>query len=135
MAEPQIFHQRLIVKAEHLDELNHVNNVQYLQWVQDVAKGHWEKAAKEEWLENFVWVVLNHFIEYKKPAYLGDKLLIQTHINEFQGPKSNRFVRITNEETQELLVQASTWWCMLHADSLRPARITSDMIDYYEKNQ
>ncbi|MFY0594405.1 acyl-CoA thioesterase [Roseivirga sp.] len=132
MAEPQIFEQRLVVLQEHLDDLNHVNNVQYLQWVQDIAKGHWEKAAKKEWLVDFVWVVLNHFIEYKKPALLGDKLLIQTHVNEFKGPKSNRFVRITNEDTNELVVQASTWWCMLDAKSFRPARITASMLDHYE---
>ena len=27
----------LQVKKEHLDELHHVNNVQYLQWVQEIA--------------------------------------------------------------------------------------------------
>ena len=30
-----------IVSKQHLDDLNHVNNVQYLYWAQEVAKAHW----------------------------------------------------------------------------------------------
>lgn len=30
------------VLPEHLDTLNHVNNVQYLYWVQEAAQAHWE---------------------------------------------------------------------------------------------
>ena len=32
-----------IVNKEHLDDLNHVNNVQYLYWAQEIAKTHWDK--------------------------------------------------------------------------------------------
>ena len=31
------------VIKEHLDDLNHVNNVQYLYWAQEIAKAHWQK--------------------------------------------------------------------------------------------
>ena len=34
------FEQTLTVTSDHLDELKHVNNVQYLQWVQDIAGAH-----------------------------------------------------------------------------------------------
>ena len=132
MPEPQVFQQKLTVTASHLDEMNHVNNVQYLQWIQDVAKGHWEQAAAPIWLERYAWVVLNHFIEYKKPACLGNQLLIQTHVDSFTGPKSNRLVRITNEETQELIVQSSTWWCMIDRKTNRPVRVTQEMLTSFE---
>ena len=36
------FEQKIRVTAAHLDELQHVNNVQYLQWVQDIAGAHWQ---------------------------------------------------------------------------------------------
>lgn len=33
----------LVVELKHLDDLQHVNNLQYLYWAQEVAKTHWNK--------------------------------------------------------------------------------------------
>lgn len=131
MENPNIFQERITVAADHLDELDHVNNVQYLQWIQDVAKHHWDLKADEAWLVKYAWVAINHFIEYKKPAFLGDNLLIQTHVNQFEGVKSNRLVRITNESTGELIVQSSTSWCMIDRANSKPARILKEMVDAF----
>jgi acyl-CoA thioester hydrolase len=30
---------------QHIDELGHVNNAVWLQWVQDIAVAHWEAVA------------------------------------------------------------------------------------------
>ena len=35
-----IFDLALTVSAEHIDQLGHVNNVVYVQWMQDVASKH-----------------------------------------------------------------------------------------------
>lgn len=132
MSNPQIFEQNISVTRAHLDELNHVNNVQYLQWIQDVAKEHWLEAAQAEWLEKYAWVALNHFIEYKKPAFLGDELLVQTHVHEFTGAKSKRLVRITNKKTGDLVVQSSTWWCMIDRETNKPMRLPAEMLKSFE---
>ena len=128
---PQHYEMTLVVQPDDLDAMNHVNNVRYLQWVQDVAEAHWEKVGKPEMLEKYAWVVLNHFIEYKKPAVLGDELLIQTHVHENSGPKSQRLVRIYRAKDDVLLAQASTWWCLLDAKSMRPTRVTQELIDTF----
>ena len=105
------------VIAEHIDGLNHVNNVQYLYWVQEIAKAHWNKlTAPLEEMEG-VWVVRNHFIEYKRPAFLGDHLLIETHVKAMRGPLSERFVSIRNAKTNALLVQCTTSWCYIELES------------------
>jgi len=127
MSEAKIFEMELVVQPQHLDEMNHVNNVQYLQWVQDVAKAHWQSAAMTHWLEEYAWVALNHFIEYKKPAFLNDQLILKTHVHEFTGVKSVRLVRIFKKETDELLVQAKTEWCMVRRDNLRPVRVPTEI--------
>lgn len=128
MDKPNIFSETLVVDKSHLDELNHVNNIQYLQWVQDIAKHHWEAMADKDWLEKYAWVALSHFIEYKKPAFLGDELLIQTHVHEFEGVKSIRLVRISNQETGDLIVQSSTTWCMIDRSKNKPVRVLDTMI-------
>lgn len=127
----QVFEMTLEVQLGDLDAMNHVNNVRYLQWVQDVAEAHWRKVAKPEWLEQYAWVVINHFIEYKKPALLGNRLIIKTHVNDNSGPKSQRLVRIFHAETEALLVQASTWWCLLDAKSQRPIRVTQELVEAF----
>ena len=59
------FTQKIIVTKSHLDELDHVNNVQYLYWAQEIAKSHWHYLIKNI-NENFgVWVVRHHDISYK----------------------------------------------------------------------
>lgn len=131
---PQVFEMTLTVKQEDLDAMNHVNNVRYLQWVQDVAEAHWKTVAKAEWKEAYAWVVINHFIEYKKPALLGQQLVIKTHINENSGPKSQRLVRIFNADTNELICQASTWWCLLDSKTHRPRRIGNELIKAFSED-
>ncbi|NVJ48524.1 MAG: acyl-CoA thioesterase [Cytophagia bacterium] len=127
MKEAKVFEMEIVVQQEHLDEMNHVNNVQYLQWVQDVAKAHWENAAISHWLAEYAWVALSHHIEYKKPAFLGEELVLKTHVHEFTGVKSVRLVRIFRKETNELLVQAKTEWCMIRKDNLRPVRVPEEI--------
>ncbi|MBO3696937.1 thioesterase family protein [Roseivirga sp. E12] len=131
MEKPNIFSKTLVVNQGHLDELNHVNNVQYLQWIQDVAKQHWEVCAEQQWVDKYAWVALSHFIEYKKPAFLNDTLLIQTHVHEFDGVKSNRLVRISNQASGDLIVQSSTSWCMLDREKNRPTRVLEAMVEAF----
>ena len=134
MAEqnPPFFEMQLTVSADDLDEMEHVNNVRYLQWVQDVAAAHWRKIAPAAWLDQYAWVVINHFIEYKKPALLGDPLKVMTHVHDNSGVKSQRLVRIIHAETDELLAQASTWWCLLDAKTKRPKRVPQEIIDVFQ---
>ena len=128
---PQIYKMSLVVQPDDLDAMNHVNNVRYLQWVQDVAEAHWEEVGTPEMLEKYAWVVINHFIEYKKPAVLGDEIILSTHVHENSGPKSNRLVRIHRASDNQLLCQASTWWCLLDKTTMRPTRVTQELIDAF----
>ena len=124
---PIIYESQFTVKSHDLDAMNHVNNVRYLQWVQDVSVAHWNNVATDEWRQKYAWVALNHFIEYKKPAFQGDKLQIVTHVASNQGVKCNRLVRILNAETTELIAQSSSWWCMIDPNTMKPLRITEDI--------
>ena len=87
------FKQELTVTPNHLDELQHVNNVQYLQWVQDIAGAHWKYLIENQTEEFGLWVVRSHHIEYKKQAKLGDTLRVVTHVELTEGFLSERRVR------------------------------------------
>ena len=131
MVEAKTYSTYVNVQSSDLDENEHVNNVRYLNWVQDIAKAHWTKEAKAEWLDKYVWVALNHFIEYKKPAFLDDELLIETYIDSFDGVKSNRLVKIYRKGSKELLCQCRTVWVMLDKITNRPMRCPEAMVNAF----
>ena len=125
-------HQRKVTE-EDLDDLHHVNNVRYVQWIQDIAKEHWEVRASNELKNKFIWVVIRHEIDYKKQAFLEDDILIETYVGETTFVTSERFVNIKNAKTGEILVAAKSMWCLLNADSKRPTKITEELRTVFHK--
>lgn len=125
---PEIFEKTIIVKASDLDELKHVNNVQYVQWIQDIAKEHWEKRASEETLNTYFWVVIRHEIDYKQQAFLDEELLIQTFVGEYTHVTSQRLVNIVNKKTKKLLVKAKSTWCLMDYKTKKPVKISEEMV-------
>lgn len=117
--------QRKVVKQE-IDELNHVNNVVYLQWVQDVAKLHWLKLTKETPQDDCIWVVVRHEIDYLSSAILNDVVTLKTWVGETKGVKSIRYVEILKDT--KVLAKARTTWCLLATKTMRPKRITENIL-------
>ncbi len=132
-ANPEIFEQRLKVENSHLDEQNHVNNVQYVQWVQDVAKAHWESRAPQEFQEKYFWIVVRHEIDYKHQAFLNEEILLQTYVSETSHVKSLRHVIIKNAKTEKVLVEAKTTWALIDKESQKPSKIAEDLIKIFEQ--
>jgi len=127
----KIYEQILQVKPDDLDELNHVNNVRYIQWVNDIAKAHWSKLATQDMQQNYFWVLINHHITYKSQAVLNDNILLKTFVKSSEGVMSTRIVEIYNNDTQKLLVTSETKWCFMDAKTKKPARITSEIINLF----
>jgi len=115
------------VQASEIDELNHVNNVVYLEWVQDIANKHWTELTKDNPQNNYVWMVIRHEIDYKNQAVLGDEITIKTWVGKTVGVKSIRHVEIFKQNI--LLTKAQTTFCMLNAKSHKPTRITESVLN------
>ena len=114
------------VDENALDALNHVNNVVYLQWVNDISEKHWNLLAGQEIKEKYFWVVLRHELDYKNQAFLGDEITVSTWVGESSGVKSIRNVHISKGET--ILLKARSTWCLLEVKTLRPTRIKEDIL-------
>ena len=119
------------VSKEDLDELQHVNNVRYVQWIQDVAKAHWMQLAPEDILANYFWVVTNHNIDYKASAVMEDVISITTYVKESEGVISTRVVEMYNSETDKLIVRSETKWCLMDKKTGRPTRIPQHIKDIF----
>ena len=119
------------VAVTHLDEHLHVNNVTYVQWVQDIAKKHWETRASKSIMERYFWVLTSHLIEYKKEAFLNDLIEVKTYVSKYEGAVSVRIVEIFNKKTNALLASSETKWCLIDMKTKRPTRITPEISELF----
>ncbi|MEK9603528.1 MAG: thioesterase family protein [Flavobacteriaceae bacterium] len=113
-----------IVTKKHLDDLNHVNNVQYLFWAQEIAKAHWEKIKENLSETPAVWMVRKHEVNYRLGAFLGDSVRIETYVKEIRGPLSIRVVNFFNDKTNQLLVSCETQWCWVELKNRKPLKVS-----------
>ncbi|MEM9001768.1 MAG: thioesterase family protein [Bacteroidota bacterium] len=117
------FESTITVGKDDLDELDHVNNVTYVKWIQEVSREHWHSVTDTAISEVMVWVVREHHITYVSPARIDEILTAVTYIQKTKGPISTRIVEIRNNKTNKLVVTSSTDWCLLDAKTFRPKRV------------
>lgn len=126
-----IFEYQITVTKDDIDELNHVNNVRYVEWVNEVAKLHWLQNTSKKINNSFYWVLLNHNIAYKSSAFLNDNITLKTFVLKSEGVKSIRIVEIYNSKTNKLLVKSETLWCLIESKTNRPTRITDEIVNLF----
>ena len=126
------YEMTLTVQPEDIDEQGHVNNIRYLQWVQDISRAHWCGEQQKNLSREYAWVARSHYIEYKRPAYLGDRLLVVTWIEKLEGFLSHRRVEVRNADSNRLLVSALTQWCLYDLHTKRPMRIPQEILQLLE---
>ena len=70
-----IYSKTITIPESAIDENGHVNNVAYVQWMQDIAVEHYESigGTTPTQLVGATWVVREHRIEYLLPAFAGEK--------------------------------------------------------------
>jgi len=119
------------VQEQDIDTLNHVNNVVYLQWVNDISGIHWSLLSNESINSKYFWVVLRHEIDYINQAFLNDEITVYTWIGASSGVKSIRNVHIYKGD--DLLIKAKSTWCLIDAKTHRPTRIKQDIMDILKK--
>ena len=127
----QIFQKEITVAKTDLDQLNHVNNVRYVQWVQDIAEAHWLKNASQQILDSYYWVLVKHTIDYKGQAFLGDDILIKTYVESSEGVSSIRKVEMHNQSSNKPIIISETKWCLIDKKTNRPSRISSEIAEMF----
>lgn len=126
------FELSIEVTDKDLDDLNHVNNVVYLQWVQDAAAAHWNSLATPFIQQTYFWVVIRHEINYRWPALSGDSLVAITWVETLEGVRSDRVVELRRKSDGRLLADARTTWCLMSRITNKPTRIGEDIRQIFQ---
>lgn len=127
---PEIHIKRFRVESDAIDVHQHVNNQEYLRWMQDVAIEHstaqgWPMARYLE--RGSSWYVKSHFIDYLRPALLGDEIIIATWVSgmfERNSPRQTLFLRASD---RQIIARAETQWIFVSLRNGRPIAIPDDL--------
>ena len=122
------FELALTAGPEHIDELGHVNNAVWVQWIQQVAVAHWETVADPAHRDNYYWVVVRHEIDYLRAAHAGDRIVGRTWVGDApQGARFDRFVEFTGTDGKPC-VRAKTQWAIIDKALGRPIRVPPEVV-------
>ena len=112
---------------EHIDELGHVNNAVWVQWMEAIATAHWEAVALPEHRAAYAWVVTRHEIDYRGNVSAGEQVTAHTFIPD--GPIGARFDRRVDFRNAEgkVIVSARTTWAMIEIASGRIKRVPREV--------
>ena len=113
----------------HIDELGHVNNAVWVQWIQDMATSHWEAVARPQDREAFFWVVTRHEIDYRGNIDAGQSVTGETWIEgPARGATSTRRVDF-RDQAGKVIVSAATTWAMLDRATQRLVRVRAEVLE------
>ena len=124
-----IFQFDIPVTAEVVDRNGHVNNVAYIQWLQDAAVRHARASGCMDTTTavGAIWVVRTHHIEYLAPAFAGDTLTMLTWVVNFQKVRSLRKYKLIRTADETVVARAETDWVFVNAKTGRPQTIPDEV--------
>ena len=120
-----IYKHDVKVTADMVDENGHVNNVVYIQWMQDSAIHHARASGCTQASLSLgaTWVVRTHHVEYLRPAFEGDTITVLTWVANFQKVRSLRKYKLIRAGDKTIVAQAETDWVFVDAKTGRPRMI------------
>jgi len=131
---PAIYQHRLLVPNDAIDGQGHVNNVEYVRWMQDAAVAHSDAqgwTAERYRQLGAGWVVRTHKIEYLQAAFAGDEVHIYTWVSNFRKIRSLRKYKFVRAADGTTLAVAETDWAFIAHDRRVPRRIPPEVAEAF----
>lgn len=126
-----IFKRTFRVRHYECDAYGHVNNANYLRYMQEAAM---DASAAVGWDERrylaigHVWLIRETEIEYLIPLKYGDSVEVSTWVGDFRRVRSRRFYELRRASDGELCARASTDWVYVNRATGQPAPVPAEMI-------
>lgn len=127
---PDIYVKHLTVDESTIDIHQHVNNQEYLRWMQEIAIEH---SSAQGWpMERYLqsgssWYVKSHFIDYLSPGLLGDDIIACTWVSGMSERSSPRRTLFVRAQDRQVLARAETQWIFVSLRNGRPLSIPAEL--------
>jgi acyl-CoA thioester hydrolase len=121
----QLFHHEFDVPPAAIDANGHVNNIEFVRWMQDAAVAHSDAVGctAATTAAGATWVVRSHHVEYRRPAFAGDRIRVVTWVEDNRRAFSLRKYRFERLPDNTVLAEGETDWAFLDLQSGRPRSI------------
>ena len=124
------------VAEAHIDLMRHVNNVHYLQWLEDVAWNH--SVALGMAPQDYVrlghgMVVRRHELDYVAPALLGDRVLLATWITGLDRLSRHRRYQFVRAADGATLFRGASHFVCVEIEGGRVRRMPAEFTAVYAR--
>ena len=121
------------ILEDAVDENGHVNNVNFVQWMQDAAVRHYEAMGGRQITIDLgaTWVVRSHKVEYLRPAFAGERIRVLTWVVNMRRVRSLRRYQFFRVEDKQLLVRGETDWVFVDASNGSIRAIPPEVADLF----
>lgn len=109
-----IYSKTITIPSSAIDENGHVNNVVYVQWMQDIAIEHYASiGGVEAQGPDATWVIRKHSIEYFLPAFEGEEIEVRTWVEDLRKVRSLRMYEFVRKSDGKNLVKGESDWVFM----------------------
>ncbi len=127
-----IYSKTIHIPESAIDENGHVNNVTYVQWMQDIAVEHYASIGGiEAQGADSTWVVREHKIEYFLPAFLSEEIEVKTWVENIRRVRSLRKYEFTRTSDGKILVKGETDWVFVDVKTGSPRAVPEAVIKVF----
>jgi len=127
-----IYKKTILIPKTAIDENGHVNNVAFVQWMQDIAIEHYSPIGGiQAQGPDATRVVHEHRIEYPLPAFEGEEIEIRTWVENIKRVRSLRKYEFVRKSDGNTLVRGETDWVFVDVKSGRPLAIPDEVIGVF----
>lgn len=122
--------QNFRVRFCECDAYGHLNNINYLRWMEEAAFGASVAVGYDLSYYNQssrLWLIRETNIEYLTAQIYNDEVQVKTWVRDFRRSHSLRMYEFINARTGQLVARASTDWVYLDAQTMLPVTIPPEM--------
>ncbi|MFC4891817.1 acyl-CoA thioesterase [Pseudofrancisella aestuarii] len=133
MKDSKYFLYSTTATSEHIDPNKHINNIIYLQWMQDAAVEHVKHNGTFDLIQSLglTWFAKTHHIEYMSQGFLDDEIIVVTWVENLTKISTLRKYSIYRKSDKKLLCKGETLWIMINIEKSRPTKIPQNIIDVF----
>jgi acyl-CoA thioester hydrolase len=127
---PLTHKQTFQVRYYECDAYGHLNNANYLRYMQETAFEASAAAgyglARYQAMDRF-WLIRETEIEYLQPLRYGDLVHVVTWVDQFRRVSCRRLYEFHKDGGEDLAARAETLWIFLDNETNKPASIPDDL--------
>jgi acyl-CoA thioester hydrolase len=125
----------ILVTSGVIDGNGHVNNVKFVQWMQDIAVEHYISIGGiEAQGRDATWYVREHKIEYLLPVFEGEEIEVRTWVENVRRVRSLRKYEFVRSSDGRIVVKGETDWVFMDVKTGAPRAVPEDVFKVFQEN-